>query len=140
MTGHLELDGEAWKDRGIKTYTSILDMYGASGLFSTKMTYQYLRQQEENIIDQELADFLFSGQMQGVDVTDKELIDYVFSEELEFTKVRNYNRDTDSSLRVFLLSGILGILLFLIGIARYNEHRRKRRAAYAAEIDMENQG
>ena len=140
MSGNLELNGEAWRDRELKTYTAITDMYGASALFSEKVTNQYLEHQEAQSMDPELTKFLFSGQMQDSNAMDAELANYVFSEELKLTRVRNYNQDTESHLQVFLLSSILGVLLFSVAIFKYNQYRRKRRAAYATEIDMENRG
>lgn len=139
MTGNLELDGEAWKDRDMKTYTSIPDRYGADGLFSTKMTNQYQEQKKAQSYDRELTEYLFSGQMQAADNLDAELADYLFAEELKLTRVRNYHKAEDNYSQIFWLSGILCMLLFSMALAKYNEHRKKRRAAYAVEIDMENQ-
>lgn len=139
MTGNLELNGEAWKDRDITTYTSILDMYGAADLFSDKTTQQYQEMQEAGAMDQQLADYLFSGRMQEAGTTDQELIDYIFTEELELTKVKNYNKDTNNYFLMLTMLGILVIMLFAMGLTEYNRRRRKRREKYAAEIDMENQ-
>lgn len=137
VAGSLDLNGESWRDKDTTTYTSILDMYQTSDLFSEEKTEQYSRISGAEAMEQQWIDFLFSGQFSETSAMDQEFVDYIFAEKLEFTALRDYSRTSDDFLAIGILSGILVMMLFLMGMLGYNGYRRKRRAAYAAEIDME---
>lgn len=136
-SGVLILDGEAWKRRGSTTYTSLLDRYGAADLFSAEHTEQYQEmEEEENARQQEMTEYLFSGQMQTKS-EDEAMIEQVFSEEIRLTKVQDYSRKEEDYSICFALAEIFFVLVFLYILVKINAARRKRRESYAAEIDME---
>lgn len=131
------LDGESWKNRDNTTYTSLLDMYGAPELFSSEKTNLYSEIKQVDILEQQnLVNYIFSGQMQ-VENEEENLIDYIFSKEIELSKVKNYNRDEDDYFLCFVMAEILGILIFIRLLAKFNAKRKKRREKYETEINLE---
>ncbi len=133
----MTLDGESWKNRENATYTSLLDMYGAPKLFSSEKTNLYSEIKQEDILEQQnLVDYIFSGQMQVID-EEENLIDYIFSKEIELSKVKNYNKDENDYFLCFVMAEILIALIFIRLLVKFNAKRKKRREEYEAEINLE---
>ncbi len=133
----MTLDGESWKNRENTTYTSLLDMYGAPELFSFERTNLYYEIEQEDILEQQnLVNYIFSGQMK---VEDKEenLVDYIFSKEIELSKVKNYNRDANNYFLCFVMAEVLVVLIFIRLLIKFNAKRKKRREEYETEINLE---
>lgn len=138
-SGGLRLNGEAWKNRDQKTYTSLLDQYGVSGLFSARNTERYQElQQEKSAEHQKLTEYIFSGQMQAED-EEEDLVEIIFSQELQFSKTRNYSRDEEDYSICYILAEILFVMLFIYILMKINAGRKKRREPLAVEIDMESE-
>lgn len=138
-SGGLRRNGEAWKNRDQKTYTSLLDQYGVSGLFSARNTERYQElQQEKSAEHQKLTEYIFSGQMQAED-EEEDLVEIIFSQELQFSKTRNYSRDEEDYSICYILAEILFVMLFIYILMKINAGRKKRREPLAVEIDMESE-
>ena len=138
-TGNLTLNGEAWKSRNQKTYTSLLDQYGVSDLFSARNTERYRElQQEKGTQHQELIEYVFSGRMQTKG-EEEDLVELIFSKEIQFSRIRDYSRDEEDYSMCFVLAEFLFVLLFIYILMKINAGRRKRREPFAAEIDMESE-
>lgn len=132
----MTLNGEAWKNRGDTTYTSLLDMYGVSDLFSDESMRLYEQSKLDNISQQkELTEYLFSGRMQDKSA-DNNIVEQIFSEEIQFSKVQRYNRNTNDYTVSILLAEILFVLVFLCILMKWNASRREKRKGHAAEIDF----
>lgn len=137
LFGGLELNGEAWKNRNNTTYTSLLDRYEASDLFSDKSMKLYQQLEEEKHIEQqELTEYIFSGQMQTKS-EEENMIERIFAEEIQLSKVRDYSRNEDDYFICFVMAEILFVLVFVYILMKINAGKRKRREAHAAEINME---
>lgn len=133
----LRLDGESWKNKDSTTYTSILDLYGVSDLFSQEMGQRYEKMQmEEQALQEELREYVFSGALRQ-EKLDGELIDYIFSEPMSLSKVKEYTTEKETDALCLFLAAVLAGLLFGRMIFRYNRERKKRRENFAVEIDME---
>ncbi len=139
-SGALSLNGEAWKNREHTTYTSLLDQYGVPDLFSEQSTklYQKVRQEREER-QQEMSEYVFSGQMQ-TKAEETDWADLIFSQEIQFSKVMDYGKSTEDYSACLILLEILFVLLFAYILLKRNAGKRKRREAYAAEINMEGGG
>lgn len=139
-SGALSLNGEAWKNREHTTYTSLLDQYGVPDLFSEQSTklYQKVRQEREER-QQEMSEYVFSGQMQ-TKTEETDWADLIFSQEIQFSKVMDYGKSTEDYSACLILLEILFVLLFAYILLKRNAGKRKRREAYAAEINMEGGG
>lgn len=136
-SGTLELNGEAWKNRNNTTYTSLLDQYEAADLFSDKSMQLYQQLQEEKKAEQqELTEYIFSGQMQ-IEKEEEAIVERIFAEEIQLSKVRDYSRNEDDYSICFVMGEILFVLVFIYILMRINTGRRKRREAYAVEINLE---
>lgn len=134
------LNGEAWKNRDNTTYTSLLDRYGISDLFSGENMESYQELEEEKSREcSELADYIFSGQLRAVS-EEANMVEQVFSQELQFSKLKDYSRKEEDYSVCFVLAELLFVLVFLSALMKLNARRRKRREAYAAEIDLESEG
>ena len=139
VTGNLTLNGEAWKSRNQKTYTSLLDQYGVSDLFSDRNTERYRELQQEKAAEhQELTEYVFSGRMQTKG-EEEDLVELIFSEELQFSKTRDYSRGGEDYSICFVLAEFLFVLLFIYILMKINAGRKKRREPLAAETDMESE-
>lgn len=137
-SGNLNLNGEAWKNRNNTTYTSLLDRYEAADLFSDKSIRLYQQLEEEKHTEQqELTEYIFSGQMQTKS-EEENMIERIFSEEIQLSKVRDYSRNEDDYFIYFVMAEILFVLVFVYILMKINAGRRKRREAHAVEINMEN--
>lgn len=136
-SGSLTLNGEAWKNRNNTTYTSLLDRYGAADLFSDKSMRLYQQLEEEKHTEQqELKDYIFSGQMQTKS-EEENMVERIFSEEIQLSKVRNYSRNEEDYFICFVMAEILFVLVFVYILMKINAGRKKRREAHAVEINME---
>lgn len=136
-SGNLNLNGEAWKNRNNTTYTSLLDRYGAADLFSNKSMERYQQLEEEKHTEQqELTDYIFSGQMQTKS-EDESMVECIFSEEIQTSKVRDYSRNEDDYFICFVMAEILFVFVFVYILMKLNAGRRKRRETHAIEINME---
>lgn len=139
--GSLNLNGEAWKKRNTTTYSSLLDRYGAQDLFSAKNTELYQKMEEEKHTEQqELTDYVFSGQMQAKS-EDEDMIDCIFSQEIQFSRLRDYSRDEEDYSICFAMAEILFALVFICILMKIRAGRRKRKEhGYydAVKIDLEN--
>lgn len=132
----MTLNGEAWKNRGDTTYTSLLDMYGASDLFSDKSMRLYEQSKPDSISErQDLAEYLFSGQMQSSNA-DNDIVEQIFSEEMQFSKIQRYSRNTNDYTASIVLAEILFVLVFLCILMKWNASRREKRKEHAAEINF----
>lgn len=139
-TGVLELDGEAWKDRGRTTYTSLLDRYGVTDLFSTNSIQQYQRQrQTEHEQQSELTEYIFSGRMHTRS-EEEDLTDLIFSQEIQLSKVKDYSRSEEDYSICFAMAEFLFVLVFIYVLMKINAARRKKRDKDAVEVDMEDRG
>lgn len=137
-SGNLNLNGEAWKNRNNTTYTSLLDRYEAADLFSDKSMRLYQQLEEEKHTEQqELTEYIFSGQMQTKS-EEENMIERIFSEEIQLSKVKDYSRNEDDYFIYFVMAEILFVLVFVYILMKINAGRRKRREAHAVEINMEN--
>ena len=135
--GGLELNGEAWKNRNNTTYTSLLDRYEAADLFSDKSMRLYRQLEEEKHTEQqELTEYIFSGQMQTKS-EEENMIERIFAEEIQLSKVRDYSRNEDDYFICYVMAEILFVLVFVYILMKINAGRRKRREAHAVEINME---
>lgn len=134
--GNMELNGEAWKERGNTTYTSLLDMYGAEELFSQKSMalYEELNQQK-TLQNQELTEYVFSDKIQ--EKSEENLAEQIFSEEIQFSRARDYNKTEEDYSICLILGEILFVLVFVSILIKINALRRKRGKQHAVEIDME---
>lgn len=133
----MSYDGEAWKDRNQTTYTSILDLYGASDLFSSETTELYsVLQQKDNSEYQELVNYVFSGQI-NIEDKDEEIINRIFSEEIKISKVKDYNKEENNYFICFILAEFFVVLVFISAMIKFNARKRSRREKYATEIDIE---
>lgn len=136
-SGNLNLNGEAWKNRNNTTYTSLLDRYEAADLFSDKSMRMYQQQEEEKHTEQqELTEYIFSGQMQTKS-EEEYMIEHIFAEEIQLSKVRDYSRNEDDYFICYVMAEILFVLVFVYILMKINAARRKRREAHAIEINME---
>lgn len=132
----MTLDGEAWKSRGDKTYTSLLDLYGASDLFSEEsMDLYHQSEQDKTAEQQELKGYLFSGKMQ-VQSEDESIVDQIFSEEIQFSRIRDYSRNVNDNSLYFVLAEVLFVLIFIYILMRWNARRRERRKENAVKINI----
>lgn len=136
-SGNLNLNGEAWKNRNNTTYTSLLDRYEAADLFSDKSIRLYQQLEEEkNIEQQELTEYIFSGQMQ-IKSEEEDMVERIFSEEIQLSKVKDYSRSEDNYFICYVMGEILFVLVFVCILMKINAGRRKRRETHAIEINME---
>lgn len=136
----MTLDGEAWKNRNNTTYTSLLDRYGVADLFSGESMERYREMAEEKRAEQqELTEYVFSGQMQ-TEGEEENMIELVFSQELRFSKLRDYSRKEDDYFICYVMAEILFVLLFLCILIKINAVRKKRRESHAVEINLESEG
>lgn len=136
-SGNLNLNGEAWKNRNNTTYTSLLDRYEAADLFSDKSMRMYQQLEEEKHTEQqELTEYIFSGQMQ-TKREEEYIIERIFAEEIQLSKVRDYSRNEDDYFICYVMAEILFVLVFVYILMKINAARRKRREAHAIEINME---
>lgn len=136
-SGVLVLDGESWRNRGDRTYHSLLDINGVTDLFSEESTGRYNeKQQESDMEQQELKEYLFSLQTMPDSVEESEA-DMIFSEEIRLSRNRDYSRSEEDYSICFVMAEIIFVLVFLYILIRINAGRRKRREAHAAEINME---
>lgn len=134
--GAMILNGEAWKSRGDTTYTSLLDIYGVSNLFSQESIELYAESKEEKDSRQEeLTEFLFSGRMQAQS-KEENIVEQIFAEEIHLSRVQNYSRSTNDYTISLVLAEILFVLVFLCLLMRWNAARREKRKEHAAEIDI----
>lgn len=139
--GGLVLDGESWKNKDSTTYTSVLDLYSAADLFSVERTRSYEQKYlEEQELQQELQEYIFSGKMPENDGEEEALIEYLFSDGVSLSKVKDYSTQKESYTLCLILAAVLATLVFGIAMARYSRKRRKRRESFAVEINMENIG
>lgn len=139
VSGSMTFDGEAWKNRDNVMYTSLLDMYGASDLFSSKSMEIYNKLGQEELAEQqELVNYIFSGRLNTEDNNDEELINYVFSNEIEFSKTKDYGKNENDYFICYVMSAALVVLVFVCLLINFDVRRKKRREKYAAEINMEN--
>lgn len=139
--GGLVLDGESWKNKDSTTYTSVLDLYSAADLFSVERTRSYEQKHlEEQELQQELQEYIFSGKMPENDGEEEALIEYLFSDGVSLSKVKDYSTQKESYTLCLILAAVLATLVFGIAMARYSRKRRKRRESFAVEINMENIG
>lgn len=139
--GGLVLDGESWKNKDSTTYTSVLDLYSAADLFSVERTRSYEQKYlEEQELQQELQEYIFSGKMPENDGEEEALIEYLFSDGVSLSKVKDYSTQKESYTLCLILAAVLATLVFGIVMARYSRKRRKRRESFAVEINMENIG
>lgn len=134
----LVLDGRSWRQKNSTTYTSILDLYGTTDLFTEKISGYYEEQLlGEQELQEQLREYVFSGSLQQIE-EDTALADYVFSRTLALSRVREYTTGTEDYTVSLILAGILAALVFGMAVGQYNRKRKKRREQFAAEIDMEN--
>lgn len=137
-SGSMVLNGEAWKDRNQTTYTSLLDQYGVSDLFSYDSIRLYQKlEQEKHIRQQEVTKYVFSGRMQVKEEED-DMVERIFSEEIQLSRVRDYNKNEDDYSICFVLAEILFVLAFIYILIKINSGRRKKEETHAAEINLEN--
>lgn len=131
------LNGEAWKNRNNKTYTSLLDRYEVSDLFSGESMELYREMEEEKREEQrELTEYVFSGQMQTKS-EEENMIERIFSQEIRFSKLRDYNKNEDDYSICFVMAELLFVLVFIYALMKINAGRKKRRESYAVEINLE---
>lgn len=136
-SGSLTLNGEAWKNRNNTTYTSLLDRYGVADLFSSESMELYQKIEEEKRAEQqELAEYVFSGQMQTKS-EEENMIERIFSQEIQFSKLRDYSRSEDDYSICFVMAEMLFVLVFIYILIKINVSRKKRRESYAVEINLE---
>lgn len=136
--GGLVLDGESWKNKDSATYTSILDLYGAADLFSAEHTRLYEQKyMEEQELQKELQEYIFSGAMPEKDGGEEALIEYLFSDGVALSKVRDYNTQKEDYTLCLILAAVFACLVFGIIMVRYSRKRIKRRENFATEINME---
>lgn len=136
-SGALTLNGEAWKNREHTTYTSLLDKYGVPDLFSGQNTERYQRAGEEREAHwQELGEYIFSGRMQ-TKTEEENWTELIFSQEIRFSKVMDYSKGTEDYSVCFIMAQILFVLFFIYILMKRNAGKRKKREAYADEINME---
>lgn len=134
---NLNLNGEAWKNRNNTTYTSLLDRYEAADLFSKKSMRLYQQLEEEKHTEQqELTEYIFSGQMQTKS-EEENMVERIFAEEIQLSKVKDYSRNEDDYFICFVMAEVLFVLIFVYILMKINAGRRKRREAHAIEINME---
>lgn len=134
--GIMILNGEAWKNRGDTTYTSLLDMYGVSDLFSEESMDLYEGAKADSVSQQqELTEYLFSGRMQDKSEYN-DMADQIFSQELQFSRIQRYSRDASDYTAVIVLAEMLFVLVFLCVLMRWNAGRREKRKEDAVEIDF----
>lgn len=133
----MTLNGEAWKNRGQTTYTSLLDRYGAAGLFSGESMESYQEVREKKRAGQQaLAEYVFSGKMQAKGEEDN-VADLIFSQEVRFSKLRDYNRGEEGGTLFFVMGETLFVLAFLCALVKVNAGRRRRRGQHAVKVDVE---
>lgn len=136
----LLLDGNSWKNKEIKTYTSILDLYGVSELFSED---SYKLYQESTEKDKELQgtlkEYIFSD-VSTEESVDEELKDYIFSKEIDVARVKSYETEDDNNLFYIWGIGIIVVVIFIVILNKYNHNRKTRREGFATEINMESIG
>lgn len=139
--GGLVLDGESWKNKDSATYTSILDLYGAPKLFSAEHTRAYGQKYlEEQELQQELQEYIFSGKMPEQEDGEEALIEYLFSDGVSLSKIKDYNTQKEDYTLCLILAAVLAGLVFGILMIRYSRKREKRRESFAVEINMETIG
>lgn len=137
VTGGLTLNGEAWKNRNNTTYTSLLDRYGVAALFSSESMELYQKMEEERRAEQqELAEYIFSGQMQTKS-EEENMIERIFSQEIQFSKLRDYSRSEDDYSICYAMAEMLFVLVFIYILMKINADRKKRRESHAVEINLE---
>lgn len=137
VRGNMILNGEAWKNRNQKTYTSLLDRYEVSDLFSDESMELYREMEEEKREGQrELTEYVFSGQMQTKS-EEENMIERIFSQEIRFSKLRDYNRNEEDYSICFVMAEMLFVLVFLYALMKINAGRRRRRESHAVEINLE---
>lgn len=136
-SGNLNLNGEAWKNRNSTTYTSLLDRYEATNLFSDNSMSLYQQLDEEKYTEQqELIEYIFSGQMQAKK-NEENMAERIFSEELHFSKVRDYSRNEDDYSVCYVMAEILFVLVFVYILMKINAGKKKRRETHAVKINLE---
>lgn len=136
--GQLQLDAAAWKNKSTTTYTSLLDIYNASDLFTPKKTALYEQKRAREIqIQSARKDYVFLSEMEE-EISEEEIINEIFSEEIQLSKIKNYETHTQNSRICAVLASIFAFLVFGICMLEYNNRRRNRREEIAAEINMEN--
>lgn len=138
--GSLNLNGEAWKNRNNTTYTSILDRYDVADLFSGENTELYQKMEEEKRAEQqELTEYVFSGQMQTKGGSeDEDMIERIFSQEIQVSRQRDYSINEDDYSICFAMAEMLFALIFIYVLMKVRAGKRKRRELNAAEINLEN--
>lgn len=138
--GSLNLNGEAWKNRNNTTYTSILDRYDVADLFSGENTELYQKMEEEKRAEQqELTEYVFSGQMQTKGGSeDEDMIERIFSQEIQVSRQRDYSINEDDYSICFAMAEMLFVLIFIYVLMKVRAGKRKRRELNAAEINLEN--
>ena len=138
ITRSMVVDGDAWKEREINTYMSIVDMYGATELFDEDIYEKYddLRLEEAEK-DSERKELIFT-EIEEEQNLDSELADRLFSTEIELNKVQDYGEEVDSYKYLGWMAGILLAIICICFLIKINLQRIKRRHQYAAEINMEN--
>lgn len=135
---NMTIDGDAWKDRELDTYMSILDMYDAAELFTKDLYEEYAAKVSESAeIDVERKETVFT-----VDEIDEkpeqEIIDNIFSEEIKLSKVQEYGVRENNYVYLSWMIVILLLVICICILIKINISRNKRRKQYAAEINMEN--
>lgn len=135
----MTLDGVAWKNRNSTTYSSLLDRYGVADLFSGESMERYREMEEEKRAEQqELTEYVFSGQMQTKGA-EENMVELVFSQELRFSKLRDYSRKEDDYFICYIMAEILFVLLFLCILMKIHTVRKKRRESHAVEVNLESE-
>lgn len=136
----LVFDGNSWKDKDSKTYTSILDLYGISEIFSEEKNNLYEKKKEEDRkLQGELEEYIFSD-FSSEERIDDELTNYIFSEEIDTAKVKSYDTENKNNLLYIWGIGIIVAMIFIVILNKYNRNRKKRRVEFATEINMESFG
>lgn len=136
----LLLDGESWKNKENITYSSILDLYGVSDLFTEQTNRVYKDEQDkEQVIQQKLQEYVFSDWTTN-EQTEVELINYIFSDDVNLSKMKSYKSENGNDRLSAISIGIVLVIVFGIIMSGYNRERKKRREKFATEINMENIG
>lgn len=136
-SGNLTLNGEAWRGRDRITYTSLLDKYGVSDLFSGESMELYRQMKDEQSArTQALTEYIFSGRMQSEN-EEEDMAEIIFSEEIRLTRTGDYSRGEEDNSLYFVMAELLFVLIFICVLMRAGAARKKRRRADAVEIDME---
>lgn len=132
------VDGDAWKERELNTYMSVIDMYGASELFDEDTYEKYGDLRLEDVErDSERKELIFT-EIEEIQNSDSEMEDRIFSTEITLNKIQDYREETNSYRYLGWMTGILVVIICVCILIRINIKRVKRRHQYAAEINMEN--